>query len=1123
MKTTKLYPVLIILQLLIHTGMFAAVRQISTPGNNTDFLLTIRNIAQTAGNELQFDIYLEDTDPSQTLELASIQFGINFNTQILNGAPQEVNMTSIVPGSSQLPAGMQPISVNSAIAGQIRVPGRIPPGAGNGFIVPTLSPGIRIITLRITNPVNFTEGTTPDFAFSPSTAITPAYATRVAIYLNGLNTQLPVVPGTNAIVTENPVLNIGNGQLPHAYEVTGGGFYCEGDQSSPVTLAYSQSGVVYELFRDNVTTNLTINGTGYLISFGSQPDGVYTITGTNENGTTQMTGSTTVAEASRPSVSISVNQDTLCHGSYAIFTADVTFSGDVTYHWFRNNAPTGSNSPTLTLWAVDGDDVWLRVTSAQGCSAVSDTIGLRVFINYAEIAFDIYDPIQLVAGEEITLESYPYNAGLNPSFEWFVNDVQVPGNDCQLTYTPGPADEVYVRMIPSGEVPCLQDAYYSNTVKIYTCTAPPQAFDVWAETNTCGGEMFSFGLSDTEPGVHYFVVTKYEGDFNNTLWDFYGTGEPIEEYGVQSGDYYYLAVNACESTWMNGHANLYPFDTRATVLVSENNICNGEEVVFNAKSNQSESVICTYNWVINGSWEWNPKPGDFNYTPSNGDLITARMATPCQHDDLHFPDNNRILMMVNNCPDVSTTWNGNISENWHEQANWNNGIPGTNTIAIIPGGMTNYPTITNTARCRSIIIENGGSFIGGEYLEAQSALVKCIFSDAEYHFLSSPVNPNPVFGEVFRDNQNTIWARKYNERNGEWINLTRYDQFEKAKGYSMQLTQPNMAQFIGQLNGENASAFIENYNTSGIEDRAGWNLLGNPFPSSIDWDLIPHTNIENAVYVWDGTQYISWNGSVGALTNGIIPPMNGFFVKMTADYWYNFMIPAVARVHGNTPFYKERPSDLLEFRVTGDKYSDVTFLHFSGDATPAFDPESDARKLAGIEEAPQLFSYAEEKELSINVKPFSADETTDLGFRCGLEGQFSMHVNISHGFCSGTDVLMEDLALGTLHNLSDDPDFSFSYKTGDPEQRFRLILATDSNHQANGLISLYCSGRKLYIKNKTGLPLEIKLYDLSGKLVSKMNNFYEDVYLLPSHLSAGLYIVQCHNSIAATIGKIILR
>ncbi|KAF0196142.1 MAG: ig family protein [Bacteroidetes bacterium] len=1123
MRSRFLYPLLIILQIFVHTGMYAAVSQISIPGNTADFLITISNVTQTAGNVLQFDIYLEDTDPSQTMELASIQFGINFNTQILNGAPQTVNMTSIVPGSSQLPVGMQPMSVNSANTGQIRVAGRIPPGPGNGFIVPTLSPGVRITTLRITNQVNFAEGTTPDFTFSPSTAISPNYATRVAIYLNGLNTQLPVVPGSNAIVAENPVLNIGSGQLPHAYEVTGGGFYCEGEQSSPVTLAFSQLGVVYELFRDNVTTNLTLSGTGYLISFGSQPDGTYTITGTNEYGTTLMTGSTTVAEASRPTVSITADQDSLCHGSYATFTADVTFSGVVTYHWFRNNAPTGTNSPTLTLWAVDGDDVWLRVTSAQGCSAVSDTIGLRVFINYADIAFDIYDPIQLVAGEEITLAPYIYNAGLNPSFEWFVNDVLVPGNDCQLTYTPGPADEVYVRMIPSGEVPCLQDAYYSNTVRIYTCTSPPQAFDVWAETNTCGGEMFSFGLSDTEQGIHYFIFARFEDEMNNTCWDFYGTGEPNEEYGVQSGDYYYMAVNACDTTWMNGHADLYPFDTRATVSVSDNNICNGEEVVFNAKSNQPESVACTYNWVINGNWEWNPKPGDFNYTPFNGDIITVLMATPCQHDDLHFPDNNRILMMVNDCPGVSTTWNGNLSENWHEQSNWDNGIPGTSATAIIPGGKPNYPTLTNTARCKSIIIENGGSFIGGEYLEAQSALVKCNFSDAEYHFLSSPVYPNPVFGEVFPTGQNTTWARKYKERYGEWINLTKYDQFEKAKGYSMQLTQPNMAQFIGKLNGVNANTTIENYNTSGLDDRAGWNLLGNPFPSAIDWDLVPHINIENAVYVWDGIQYISWNGSVGALTNGIIPPMNGFFVKMTANYWNSFTIPAVARVHGNTPFYKEHPSDLLEFRVTGDKYSDVTFLHFRGDATPAFDPESDARKLAGIEEAPQLFSYAEEKELSINVKPFNADETTVIGFRCGIEGQFRMNVNISPGFSTGTDVLMEDQVLGTLHNVSQNPEFSFSYKMSDPEPRFRLILTANSNHRPNGLISIFCSDRKLYVENKTGLPLQINLYDPSGKLVSNGNNFNDDVFMLPSHLSAGVYIVQCYNIAANLNGKIILR
>ncbi|MFH1121738.1 MAG: BACON domain-containing carbohydrate-binding protein [Bacteroidota bacterium] len=173
----------------------------------SEFLLTIQNVIQTAPNVFEFDIFLLDVDASVPFQLATIQEGINFNTAILNGAAQTTGMTTIVPGSSQLPSNMEPISVNTATAGLIRIAGRAAPGAGNGYIVSTVAPGTRMARLRMTNSVAFASGTTPNMVFTPSTAITPSYATRVAKYEGTVNTQLPVVPGNNANVLENPVLN----------------------------------------------------------------------------------------------------------------------------------------------------------------------------------------------------------------------------------------------------------------------------------------------------------------------------------------------------------------------------------------------------------------------------------------------------------------------------------------------------------------------------------------------------------------------------------------------------------------------------------------------------------------------------------------------------------------------------------------------------------------------------------------------------------------------------------------------------------------------------------------------------------------------------------------------------
>jgi len=91
-----------------------------------------------------------------------------------------------------------------------------------------------------------------------------------------------------------------------------------------------------------------------------------------------------------------------------------------------------------------------------------------------------------------------------------------------------------------------------------------------------------------------------------------------------------------------------------------------------------------------------------------------------------------------------------------------------------------------------------------------------------------------------------------------------------------------------------ASGSIVNssYNYSGLTytstNGEGWNLLGNPFPSNINWDASgwTKTNIDNTVYQYiPGTNsYTSWNGAAGTggVTDGIIPSGGAFFVKANA-------------------------------------------------------------------------------------------------------------------------------------------------------------------------------------------------------------------------------------------------
>jgi hypothetical protein len=71
------------------------------------------------------------------------------------------------------------------------------------------------------------------------------------------------------------------------------------------------------------------------------------------------------------------------------------------------------------------------------------------------------------------------------------------------------------------------------------------------------------------------------------------------------------------------------------------------------------------------------------------------------------------------------------------------------------------------------------------------------------------------------------------------------------------------------------------------EADTGWNMVGNPFGAAVDWEhpSWTKTNIDPTIYVWDPNtnQYLTWNGTAGDISDGIISPFQGFWVKASGE------------------------------------------------------------------------------------------------------------------------------------------------------------------------------------------------------------------------------------------------
>ena len=101
-------------------------------------------------------------------------------------------------------------------------------------------------------------------------------------------------------------------------------------------------------------------------------------------------------------------------------------------------------------------------------------------------------------------------------------------------------------------------------------------------------------------------------------------------------------------------------------------------------------------------------------------------------------------------------------------------------------------------------------------------------------------------------------------------------------------TNPTVLDLTGPVNQGNIS-FSPTFTSSGNSGDDGWNLVGNPYPSSIDWDNIggwTKTNISSTIYVPDNSSgnlvFQEWNGSVGSLTDGIIASGQSFWIQATS-------------------------------------------------------------------------------------------------------------------------------------------------------------------------------------------------------------------------------------------------
>jgi hypothetical protein len=381
----------------------------------------------------------------------------------------------------------------------------------------------------------------------------------------------------------------------------------------------------------------------------------------------------------------------------------------------------------------------------------------------------------------------------------------------------------------------------------------------------------------------------------------------------------------------------------------------------------------------------------------------------------------------------------------------------------------------------TLILKSGSSLLDiGAFLgmSGTNVTVERAIAGGEWHFISAPVS----------DAVSGLFTGKFLQKNTESTNAftdieSVTEALTPAKGFALYNATDFTAQYTGTLN-TGAIGSADNVTRSATGDFSGWNLVGNPYPSSIDWNASSgwtKTNLNNATYIHlNASNWASYVGGVGS--NGgsqFIASGQGFFVNVASVGNGTLTMNNNIRVHNATPFYKSAVSNLVRLQVSGQGFTDEAIVRFAANATAGFDGDYDAYKLFGdVAKAAQLYTLGS-TPLAINTMPETS--TVPVGIHVGASGTYTIAATEINDF---TKVTLEDTKTAVFTDMLT-TSYTFNFVPGENEQRFVLHFGPLAvNETESSSANIYSYRQTVYVNMKDKQAGDIYIYNIAGQVIA---------------------------------------
>ena len=561
--------------------------------------------------------------------------------------------------------------------------------------------------------------------------------------------------------------------------------------------------------------------------------------------------------------------------------------------------------------------------------------------------------------------------------------------------------------------------------------------------------------------------------------------------------------------------------------------------------------------------------------------------------------------LTNGCPAVGSfnlvndtkVWMPNNSSitNWNDPNIWkpNPSIPtigkcvvirrpveisaGSNAFAknikIETGGSVNVlgtlnikDEINNTLPADKFVVNNNANLLQATETAVNTGSITVLrdspMKKNNYTYWSSPVSGRKL--QDFSPGTNSVRFYQYDEKTNLFQTVPWGNDFIPGKGYAIMAPSnysPGVAQsfegrFIGVPNNGNKkidSSPLEFPLSLSAGDDQGYNMIGNPYPSNIDFDALYNldenkSKINHVAYFWtnvDPNRPGSTNGNIGysgnayAIYNGVggVPatgPATGTagisatptqFIKVGQG----FIVKARPNQNGKVLTFKNsirNATGLSNFFSKGQTTGkDRFWLHLTTpalnvntiligyipNATNEFEWDYDAPLFSVASDS--FYSILGEEKLGIQgkVHPLNTKDVVALGTKHFEVGTYTISLGNKEGiFAESQSVYLSDKQTGNVTNLSEG-NYTFTANAGENLNRFeiiyepRVVLVTDSTVKEG--LTVYRDLNDFVIQSPQIIIL-VEIYDSSGRLITALRSTGKKVIVDGTSLISGMYVLK---------------